>query len=81
MTSIVPSASPTFTLEEPGPNSFQLWFTAVIPACALVVVSVVFVMTVLLCRIVREKRANRYTYSTRSQKGLDHSFTVVGSVV
>ena len=76
MASIVPSVSPVINrtiLEEPGPNSFQLWFTAVIPAFVLVVVSVVFVMTVLLCRIVREKRANRYTYSTRSQKGLDHS--------
>ena len=51
-------------------NSFPLWSVALISLSVLVVTSMAFVMTVLLCRLLKQRTAKRHNYSIRPQQGL-----------
>ena len=68
--SMVASETTTTQLLLMEPTSpFPLWSIALITLSVLVVTSMVFVMTVLLCRILKERRNKCHTYNTRSQQG------------
>ena len=56
-------------LREPT-SSFPLWSVALITLSALVVTSMLFVMVVLLCRMMKERKSKHHTYSTRQWQGL-----------
>ena len=55
----------------------KFWPTAVISLSVLLVASMVFVLTVLLCRIVKERESKHSTYKTRSRQGLDYYISVI----
>lgn len=60
------TTTPRLPLMEPT-SPFPFWSIALITLSVLVVTSMVFVMIVLLCRILKEKRNKRHIYSTRSR--------------
>ena len=66
---ITETVSPQVPLMEPT-SSLPLYSVALITLSVLVVISMVFIMTVLLCRIVRERTRKRHTYHTRSRQGM-----------
>ena len=61
-------STPLSVLSESNPQ-FQLWYTVPIGLSLLLVISMVFVMAVLLCRIVKGKESKKHTYSPRSRQG------------
>jgi hypothetical protein len=58
-----------FPLTEPT-SPFHLWSIALISLSVLVVTNMVFVMTILLCRILKERTKKSSAYSIRPQQGL-----------
>lgn len=61
-------------------SSFPLWSIALISLSVLVVTSMVFVMTVLLCRILKQQTTKRHNYSIRPQQGLHLNYSLLISI-